>query len=540
MRLKRQGTNFLRKHLIIPDTQVAPDTPLDHFVWIGKAIAEYQPDVLVHIGDHWDMHSASTWSAAGSKDKEGARLHKDIQAGNEALAILESAMQGYEPQQKIILRGNHEDRLSRLIANDPRLEGVVGFHLFNDKELGWTPVEYFNGSPNIINIDGIAYAHYFANPNTGKAIAGTIQNRLSKIGSSFVQGHQQGLQQGNQQYATGVTRHGIVAGSCLTPDHKVLTADLKYVPLGDVKVGDKLVSFEESPINSRKRGYRTGTVEAVKIDRAECFEVVLASGKIFKVTGDHYWLTRVAGQKSQENGSSYMWRQTSQLRVGSVIPKMLDEWSEATSHEAGYLKGMYDGEGCLYARTVNSSGGAVAQMTLSQKEGPVLEECKRLLSAIVGLDNITFTKSNDVCDLRIKGGAKKVAKMLGTIRPIRLLSKFKPELLGSLHTNVNDKIVSIKSIGEQDIVRIAIDEKTMIVEGYPHHNCYLHDESYKGVANNHWRGIMVLNEVKDGKFCEMPLTLDYLCRKYEGMSLGQYMRKNYKNARQRFTVANED
>ena len=283
MRLKRQGTNFLRKHLIIPDTQVAPDTPLDHFVWIGKAIAEYQPDVLVHIGDHWDMHSASTWSAAGSKDKEGARLHKDIQAGNEALSILESAMQGYEPQQKIILRGNHVDRLSRLIANDPRLEGVVGFHLFNDKELGWTPVDYFNGSPNIINIDGIAYAHYFANPNTGKPIAGTIQNRLSKIGSSFVQGHQQGLQQGNQQYATGITRHGIVCGSC-----------------------------------------------------------------------------------------------------------------------------------------------------------------------------------------------------------------------------------------------------------------YLQDESYRGVANNHWRGIMVLNEVKDGKFCEMPLTLDYLCRKYEGMSLGQYMRKNYKNARQRFTVANED
>ncbi|UFK09620.1 metallophosphoesterase [Xanthomonas phage DES1] len=527
------------RHFILPDTQCAKGHPVAHLRWIGAAIKEYQPDVLMHLGDHWDMPAASSWSAAGSKSKEGNRLHDDIEAGNQALALLEDSMEGFKPKRKVILRGNHEDRLTRVIEADPKLDGVLGHHLFNDAELGWETVPYFRGSPKAIVIDGITYAHYFANPNTGKPIAGTVQNRLAKIGGSFVQGHQQGLLQGNVQFATGRRAHGLVAGSCLTPDHKVLTADLKYVPLGDVKAGDKLVSFEESPINSRKRGYKTGTVEAVKIDRAECFEVTLASGKVFKVTGDHYWLTRVAGQKSQENGSSYMWRQTSQLRVGSVIPKMIDEWSEATSHEAGYLKGMYDGEGCLYARTVNSSGGAVAQLSLSQKEGPVLEECKRLLSEIVGLDNITFTKSNDVCDLRIKGGAKKVAKMLGTIRPIRLLSKFKPELLGSLHTNVNDKIVSIKSIGEQDIVRIAIDEKTMIVEGYPHHNCYLHDESYKGMANAHWRGVVVLNEVNNGEFCEMPLSLDYLCRKYEGMSLARFMQRNYKNARQRFTVANE-
>lgn len=268
------------KHFILSDTQIAPGVPVAHMRWIGAAIKEYSPDVVVHLGDHWDLPSVSTWSEAGSKDKEGARISKDIEAGNAALALLEESMEGFKPRKKIILRGNHEFRLERFISSNPRLEGALGFHMFNDRDLGWQVVDYFNGCPGAIELDGVQYAHYFANPNTGKPICGTIQNRLAKIGSSFVQGHQQGLLQGNQQYATGKIRHGISAGSA-----------------------------------------------------------------------------------------------------------------------------------------------------------------------------------------------------------------------------------------------------------------YMHDESYKGMANTHWRGVVILNEVRDGQFCEMPLTLDYLCRKYEGMGVARYLQRNYRNAKERFTLA---
>lgn len=44
---------------------------------------------------------------------------------------------------------------------------------------------------------------------------------------------------------------------------------------------------------------------------------------------------------------------------------------------------------------------------------------------------------------------------------------------------------------------------------------YLHDESYMDkLSNRHWRGLVVLNEVKDGNFDEMFLSIDYLGRKY--------------------------
>lgn len=209
-----------RRHLILPDTQVRPGVPVDHMDWIGAAIREYAPDVVVHLGDHWDFASLSRWSADGSLEKEGARLNLDIESGNEALERLGDAMRGFKPKRQVILRGNHEHRLSRYVQDRPVLQGAVGFHLLNDRALGWEPVEYFHGSPQAVEIDGIQYAHYFANPNTGKPIGGTINNRLAKIGSSFVQGHVQGLLQGNVQYATGVIRHGIVAGSAYLHDEE--------------------------------------------------------------------------------------------------------------------------------------------------------------------------------------------------------------------------------------------------------------------------------------------------------------------------------
>lgn len=204
------------RHFIIPDRQAKPWVPLDHNVWVGRAIAEYKPDVVIDLGDAADFPSISTHSAQGSKSKEGQRLQHDFEAANEAESLLAEGMGKFRPKRLIRLHGNHEDRLSRYLEANPVLDGLVGLHLL--RNAGWHVVSYFNGAPGIIKVDGIAYAHYFANPNTGKPISGTINNRLAKIGQSFVQGHAQGLLQGNVQFATGRIQHGIVAGSCYLHD----------------------------------------------------------------------------------------------------------------------------------------------------------------------------------------------------------------------------------------------------------------------------------------------------------------------------------
>lgn len=47
-------------------------------------------------------------------------------------------------------------------------------------------------------------------------------------------------------------------------------------------------------------------------------------------------------------------------------------------------------------------------------------------------------------------------------------------------------------------------------------SCYEHDENYiSTLGNRHWRGIVMLNEVNDGEFDEMFISLDYLRKKYD-------------------------
>ncbi len=65
--------------------------------------------------------------------------------------------------------------------------------------------------------------------------------------------------------------------------------------------------------------------------------------------------------------------------------------------------------------------------------------------------------------------------LLGSLRPERLISKFKAEDLGRVQKPDNRPIVNVVSvapIGRGKIVKIQTSTKTMIVEGYGHHNCH--------------------------------------------------------------------
>lgn len=501
------------RHIVIPDCQVRPGDDIKYLERIGKYIVELKPDVLVQIGDFADMPSLSSYDV-GKKSFEGRRYRADIEAANNAMATLLQPLQDFNKRAirnkekqyrpKLVLTlGNHEDRISRAVNNDPKLDGTIGLSDLKYSDYGWDVVPFLQP----VVIDDIAYCHYFTTGIAGRPST-SAQAQLAKQHMSCIAGHQQGLQIATGHRADGSRLTSIIAGSCLTPDHKVLTADLQYKPLGDIKVGEKLVSFEEESTSGRSRRYKTGTVLAVKRASKEVFEVRLDSGKVFKVTSDHLWFART--------GSKYHWRTTESLRVGTCIPKLLGEWDTKNTYDAGWLAGIYDGEGSLYSR--RTTGGNVLQLAVAQKEGLVLNKIKETINTLFGFDSTTdCATGRNVQQLRIKGGAAHCAKVLGSIRPIRLLNKFVPEMLGRINCpdNRNHKVVSIKSIGEQEIVQIAIDEKTMIVEGYGHHNCYEHDEDYLGPqGNKHWRGILVLHEVQNGQFDLMPISLNYLERKY--------------------------
>lgn len=205
-----------RRYFIVPDTQIAPGRQTIHVTWAARAIVDYKPDVVVMLGDWWDMPSLSTHDAPGSRQAEGRNVKSDIDAGNEAFALFNAPIQAeidrlvrnkrkrWTPELHI-LTGNHEDRITRAIALDPRWDGQLSLdHL---QTPGWTRHPYLK----ILERDGIKFCHFFPHPHSGRAIGGTIVNRLNSIGSSFVQGHQQGFLYASRQYPDHV-KHGLVAG----------------------------------------------------------------------------------------------------------------------------------------------------------------------------------------------------------------------------------------------------------------------------------------------------------------------------------------
>lgn len=207
--LERVASQRPTRWIVIPDTQVKPGVPTDHLYWAGRYIAEKTPDVVVHLGDHWDFPSLSSYEKPGSAYFEGKRVKADIEAGNRGLERLEAGMGGFRPKRKVLIRGNHEDRLRRALNDEPRLEGLVGYDQLNDVALGWEVVDFLVP----IEIDGLWLAHYFANPMTGRPYSGNPETMLKNVGHSFVQGHQQGLRVARRELATGQVQRALIAGS---------------------------------------------------------------------------------------------------------------------------------------------------------------------------------------------------------------------------------------------------------------------------------------------------------------------------------------
>jgi len=185
--------------------------------WAGEAIVDYRPDVVVHLGDHWDFPSLSSHDKAGSKYFEGKRYIADVEAGNEGMRRLLTPLKELQNAQKrnkkkeysprmVFLMGNHENRLSRAVSNNPTLEGLMTYeHL----SLGGWEVQQFL---HPVFINGVGFNHYWPVGAMGRP-ASTPAAIISKLHMSCIAGHQQGKAVAYGKRADGSPICAIIAGS---------------------------------------------------------------------------------------------------------------------------------------------------------------------------------------------------------------------------------------------------------------------------------------------------------------------------------------
>lgn len=213
------------KIAVIPDTQVKPGIDTQYLENIGKYILEKKPDVIVHLGDHWDMPSLSSYDV-GKKAFEGRRYKHDVEAGNAGMDALlrpladynQRAKANHKPRyspRKVFLMGNHENRINRAVNSDPKLEGTIGVEDLNLK--GWEVYDFLE----VALIGGIAFSHYFVTGVAGRP-ASTANAQLNKKHMSCIAGHQQGMQIATAERADGQRLTSIIAGSCYEHDEDYL------------------------------------------------------------------------------------------------------------------------------------------------------------------------------------------------------------------------------------------------------------------------------------------------------------------------------
>lgn len=259
--------------------------------------------------------------------------------------------------------------------------------------------------------------------------------------------------------------------NCLASDQRVLTADLRWLPVGELEVGQKLVGFDEHrPTPITKRRYLSSEVVGLEHRRAEVFRLILSDGTELKATAEHPWI--VSGESGGQR-----WRRTHELRRGrSKLPRFFDPWRELSTYDAGWMAGILDGEGSVGHYRSNPAaprGTSGPQLSIAQKPGQILDRARELLSRWDVRYNLTGPDNTSGAHHIQIGRKSDVARVLGMTRPIRLLTKFLPEWFSRLCGESRATVEARESLGIQDIVTFGTTTKTYIAEGFASHNCYI-------------------------------------------------------------------
>jgi hypothetical protein len=274
------------------------------------------------------------------------------------------------------------------------------------------------------------------------------------------------------------------ASFCLDPETPILTADLRWVPIGTLQAGDELVGFDEHPERpgAQRKMRRTSVVRTWRV-RKPAKRIVFTDGTSVTCSAEHRWLIKGKGP-----GGTYRWTTTDRLGPGSFIRHLVDPWEEDRTWEGGYLAGIYDGEGCVSGW----SGRAGREVFFSQNGGEVLDYTLKLLRG-KGFHPQHYTNSSKNCQQWALGGMNDSMAFLGSIRPQRLMTKsasvwegvaprggLTPS--GAQRKDAFKAIVSIEELPAQELVDIETTAHTFIANGLFSHNCQGYDEMAHQVA----------------------------------------------------------
>lgn len=197
----------------------SPEVDNKRFDWLGELIYDLRPDMVVDLGDFYDMKSLNTYDTRYPQAIVAQSYQKDVEHGNEAQDRIRRKFKLMKRKRPFFVgfEGNHETRIKRALAHDPRLEGAkygISFSHLNTDLWYDEYHEYTNSAPALVDYDGIIYGHYVATGAFGSAMHTKHHGSslVDKLARSATVGHSHKLHYYRKADARPTAINGLVAG----------------------------------------------------------------------------------------------------------------------------------------------------------------------------------------------------------------------------------------------------------------------------------------------------------------------------------------
>lgn len=268
----------------------------------------------------------------------------------------------------------------------------------------------------------------------------------------------------------GEDRVAQIVTFCLEPKARVLTEDLTWIPVKELVPGDVLIGFDEhaDPENPKRgRKYRRSTVVANEPTSLPAYKITTDKGDVIASAG-HLWLLRGktrSGKLRHRQG----WIATEDLAPGDRICWFGYPWQTASDRDAGWLAGIFDGEGSFDGFRIE----------LAQNDGLVLDRITKTLTGL-GFEYTISSTDHDCKHVLLTGGLYASLRFFGMLRPERFAGAYGTALEGRrIHGRVTREAIveKLEFLGEHEVWAIETTTKTLIAEGLLSHNSTIKGKS---------------------------------------------------------------
>jgi hypothetical protein len=280
---------------------------------------------------------------------------------------------------------------------------------------------------------------------------------------------------------------------CLVGETRILMADWSHKNIKEIAPGESVIGWEKN--EKGQRVLKPSRVIACGLyEKKPVIKYTMESGRSVTCTKEHNWWKGPwwdHGADSQEYAPLGI--AANKLRT---LRRLLVPSGRDNSREAGWLAGLYDGEGS-FQQNPNHPSGSI-NMCQSMHNPSVIDEIRRILHD----RNFDFWEQwhkpsdkgklhwKDKCVFNIMGGWRERYRFLVEIAPIRS-SKISASLFGQLKTEEDD-LVSVEDAGTADVYWFQSETGNYIAEGYCSKNSDLYgdirdSEAAKSPEKRTWR-----------------------------------------------------